>query len=178
MNITSDNIVTVSAAIVGALGAIGGVIVANRLTYARSNRERLWDLRRQAYGVILSELAAVEHICDSVDEYVNERSYEEYFNTKSRDRLEAEKAKRMDVVRTRYSNDYLILSEEFIKAYDKFTADASSDPYNDTPPEEHEKFSKGLRENRPRLMALARNEITAKKDLRWPLTWSRWLFSS
>jgi len=34
------------------------VLLANSLTYGRGNKEKLWELRRQAYGVILSALAA------------------------------------------------------------------------------------------------------------------------
>jgi hypothetical protein len=53
-------------------GTVAGVILGSRLSYRQSFKEKIWDLRRVAYGVILSELAAIEHICASADEYINE----------------------------------------------------------------------------------------------------------
>jgi hypothetical protein len=42
-------------------------------------------------------------------------------------------------------------------------------PYNDTPPEEHETFAAAMRKYRPLLIALARSEMTIRKKwLRFP----------
>jgi hypothetical protein len=79
----------------------------------------------------------------------------------------------MGIVRDRYANDYLILSKDFVEAFDKFSADTTSDPYNSSPPDEHDIFSRGLRENRPILLAIARNEINVKTEWGWPISWFR-----
>jgi hypothetical protein len=145
--------------------AIAGVIIANGLTYRRSNKERLWDLRRETYGIILSELAAVEQICDGIDEAASERSYLEYWNTKGRERDDAEISDCMSRARKRYTADYLVLSDGFIKAFDELTADMRGDPYNFSPPEEHDSFSAAIRKHRPQLLALAHAEM--KIEAKW-----------
>jgi hypothetical protein len=71
----------------------------------------------------------------------------------------------MALVRNRVSDDYLILSDAFIKMYDELTDKMSSDPYNSVPPEDHENFATAIRKYRPRLMALARREMTIRN--RW-----------
>jgi hypothetical protein len=151
--------------IVTAVATVLAVMVANHLSYRKSNRERLWDLRRAAYGLMLSELAAVERICDGIDEAVAERSFEAYWETKGRTRDDAEITERMGKVHQRYSDDYLIISDEFIKVFDKFLGNGRADPYVSSPPEEHEAFSAAIRKYRPRLMGIARNEM--KTEGKW-----------
>jgi hypothetical protein len=65
--------------LVGGIIGVVAVVIGSRLTYARSSKEKIWDLRRAAYSVILSELAAIERICDDADEYIAERNFTEYF---------------------------------------------------------------------------------------------------
>jgi hypothetical protein len=154
--------------IITGLATVVAVVIANRLTYSRSSKEKIWDLRREAYGVILSELGAVERICDNADEHINERGYEEYWNSKSRGRDDAEISKHMGIVAGRFSNDYLILSSEFINAYNELTDDMRSDPHNSLPPDEHDTFSNAIRKHHPLLMALARDEMDVKVRWWWP----------
>ena len=52
--------------------AVLAVIVGNKLSYTRSYNEKIWDLKRPAYGLILSELGEIEGICDSADEYIDQ----------------------------------------------------------------------------------------------------------
>jgi hypothetical protein len=156
--------------IVTAIATVLAVVVANRLSYRQSNKERLWDLRRVTYGTILSELALVQRICNSIDEAISERSYEEYWNTKSRVRDDDELHERMKTITSRVSDDYLILSDTFIKAYSEFTDAMRADPYNSSPPNEHDVFSAAVREHRPRLMKIARDEMQVKTNLRIPFT--------
>jgi hypothetical protein len=158
MDIPLGNIIT-------AVATVGAVVVANRLSYRRSNRERLWDLRRETYGFLLSELASVEHVCDSIDEAIAERSYAAYWETKSRARDDADIAERMGKVRQRFSDDYLILSDEFIRVFDDLTRESRGDPYNSSPPEEYELFSGAMRKHRPRLLAVAREEMKIKGQM-------------
>ena len=59
MKVTFDNVLTVVAAVVTVVGTIVGVVIANRMTASRSYNEKIWELRRSAYGFILAELGAV-----------------------------------------------------------------------------------------------------------------------
>jgi hypothetical protein len=45
------------------------------------HQEKIWDSRRQAYGVILSELAVVERLCNNIDEATQELGVSEYFQS-------------------------------------------------------------------------------------------------
>jgi hypothetical protein len=63
MEIPLGNVVTGIATVIA-------VVIANRLTYSRSTKERLWDLRRQAYGVILAELGAADRIIHGANKYI------------------------------------------------------------------------------------------------------------
>ena len=58
MDFPTGNVITAIATVIA-------VVVANRLSSKQSVDTKLWDLRRQAYGVILAELASVERICRS-----------------------------------------------------------------------------------------------------------------
>jgi hypothetical protein len=149
--------------IITAGAAVLAVVIGNRLSYARTYKEKIWDLRRQTYGVILSELAAVERICDDADGYISERGYEEYWNNKARERHDAEIANHMGIIQRRFSDDYLILSDAFIGLHDKLMKEMASDPYNALPPDEHETFSEAIRKYRPLLTTLARNEMKIQK---------------
>jgi hypothetical protein len=151
--------------LIGGIVGIVAVVIGSRLTYARSSKEKIWDLRRAAYSVILSELAAIERICDDADEYIDQRGFVEYFEHKAFVNNREEMAKHMAFVRDRVSDDYLILSDAFIKIYDELTHEMQSDPYNSLPPDEHEAFAAAIRKHRPRLKALARSEMTAHN--RW-----------
>jgi hypothetical protein len=68
--------------VVTAIATMVAVVIANWLSFGHSNKEKLWDLRRQAYGLILSEFAEIEQICDSANEYIQEDAYR-YFETVS-----------------------------------------------------------------------------------------------
>jgi|HubBroStandDraft_6_1064221.scaffolds.fasta_scaffold666551_2 hypothetical protein len=149
--------------IVTAIAAVVAVVIANRLSYGRSNKEKLWDLRRQAYGLILSELSEVEQICDSADEYIQQDEDRYFESVDQKDNFAI--AKHMEAINRRIADDYLILSDAFISMYGELKKEMSGDPYNDTPPEEHEKFSTAVRKYRPLLIALARGEMTVRN--RW-----------
>lgn len=150
MDIPYGNIITV---VITAATTLAAVVVTNWLSYRRSNRERLWELRREIYGTILSELAAVEHICNGIDEAVAERSYEEYWNTKARVHDDNNIFERMGTIRKKATDNYLVLTDEFIIAYDNFNNDMKpDDPHGDLPPEEYERFSAAIRKHRPKLL--------------------------
>jgi hypothetical protein len=162
MEIPWGNVITATATVIA-------VVIANRLTFRRSSQEKIWDLRRQAYGLILSELATVERICERADEYIQEDEHR-YFEGKYSDEDSAEIGEHMSNIEKKFSDDYLVLSESFIALYDRMRDEMRGDPYNDTPPERHASFSSAVRKGRPLLIAQARDEMAIGKSwLPWKL---------
>lgn len=148
--------------LIGGLIAIVALVIGNRLTYARSSKEKIWDLRRVAYGQIISELGAIERVFNDANEYISERDYNEYWESKARVEHDAEIAKHMATITDRFSDDYLILSDKFIKAFTTFISETTKNNPNLLAPEEHEIFSEAVHKYRPLLTALAREEMNIK----------------
>jgi hypothetical protein len=146
----------------------------NHLAYIRGNREKLWDLRRQAYGVILSDFRAVETICNFVDEDVTE-GVERYFAgsaySRDADRIRAH----LRTAHDRFSADYLILSDDFIRIFDGYQNDPDRPSQFDSPPEQYKKFSANIRRWRPLLLEQARHEMPLQRQR---LPFSMVLFSN
>ena len=69
---------------VTAVATVVSVVIANRLSSRQSGQAKLWDFRRQAYGVILSELASVERMCEVDEERTREDAYE-WFHSDGRE---------------------------------------------------------------------------------------------
>lgn len=151
------------------IATVAAVVIANRLTFHRSNKEKLWDLRRQACGAILAELAAVERICDSADAYIAERDYISYWETDARKNHEEETHRRMAIVNSRFADDYLIFSDEFLMLYEQFQSAMRVDEYNSSPDEEYAAFAQAVRGFRPRLVELARREVNTRSTWWRPL---------
>ena len=156
-------------ALVTAIATLVGVILGNRLTYARSSAERLWDLRRQAYGVILTELAAVDRISHNANQYIAS-GVDDYWEGKYFADDVAKIGAHMRVVRARFSDDYLILSDEFIRLFEKFIADLDSGDPMVAGRQEHIRSRNVITRHRPVLLTQARTET--KPPRRW------WLFSN
>jgi hypothetical protein len=121
MEIPWGNLITEIATVVA-------VVIANRLAFTRSAKEKLLDLKRPAYGSILFELGEAEGICDDADEYIDHRGFHEYFADKAYQRHNAEIRSHMDSVRNRVSADYLILSNNFIETYRELMHDIQPNP--------------------------------------------------
>jgi hypothetical protein len=162
MQISTDNLVTVVAAAVTVFGTIGGVVIANRLSYVRSGKEKLWDLRRVAYSKILSELGSIEQICNAADEYVSELGQDGYWNDKVRIRHDNKIAQHKKTIENWFSEDYLIFSDKFIAAYNAYIHDMRSDPHNTLPDDSRDILADAVREHRPLLLELARSEMDIK----------------
>jgi len=128
----SNNAVTIIAAIVTVVGTIIGVVIANRLTASRSYKEKIWDFRRAAYGFILARLGQSERIYDNADEYITERSFTDYFEHKAYSEDREEIAKYLKLIRDRFADDYLILSDRFIKVFNAWEGEMATDPYGST----------------------------------------------
>ena len=55
------------------LFALAGIFIGSWLSSGRTRKEKLWDLRRAAYGVILSEMGSINRITAFADEMMNEQ---------------------------------------------------------------------------------------------------------
>jgi hypothetical protein len=134
----------------------------NHLAYIRGNREKFWDLRRQAYGIILSEFRAAETVCNFIDDAMLEGP-ERYFSgptySRDADRISAH----LRTAHDRFSADYLILSDDFIRIFDGYKNDPNGPSQFDSPPEQYEKFSAKMRRWRPLLLEQARREMPLQR---------------
>jgi hypothetical protein len=145
---------------IGLIGAVIGFVgglTTNVLSNYFSNKSRIGELKRQAYGIILAELAEAERVCDVADEYIAENEMR-YFDSGVSNEHSATVSNHMGKARSGFLSEYLILSDRFINQYETMQDELSANP-NDIPPEEHEKFAKALRAGRRKLLAQARSEI-------------------
>ena len=116
--------------VVTAFATVVSVVIANRLSSTQSGWAKLWDFRRQAYGVILSESprwkgSAIRRIT------IGRKAMSGYFESESRDAINTQIAEHMGTVRKRFSDDYLILSDPFIALFETFIADLEAGPPNE-----------------------------------------------
>ncbi len=148
--------------IVTGIVTVISVVIANWLSSNQSGQAKLWDFRRQAYGVILSELASVERVCTVADEYMAENVHG-YFGSDAQNKHNEQIAGHMGILRQRFSDDYLILSDPFVELFEAFTADLGSGAPDEGYPDEDERFSKAVRKHRPLLLAQARKEMTTRR---------------
>lgn len=142
--------------------AVAAVIISNQLTFRRGYREKLWDLRRTAYGEILSALSQVENVFDIAALYIEENA-QRYFEGEGGhyERHQQRVSESMSIARKRFSNDYLVLSQNFIVLFEqmeKRLSAISEDP-DLTPDLSHSEFGEAIRKHRAPLLDVARNEI-------------------
>ncbi len=154
-----DSLTTISVAIVSSASAFGGVILANWLTSKRSYEERLWNLRRVAYGTIIAELGKIETNFNSSDVYISETDFHTFFEQYHSTHVEktAMHWRRLAEV---FASDYLILSDRFIELYQELDKQTADDPYGTVDPEEeYDIASDAIRKYRPLLIDRARQEM-------------------
>src|SRR4051794_9359236 len=108
-------VTTITSLISGMLAAF----LTHLLTARRSTREKLWDLRRVAYGTILAELHAVERVLDTALEYISEDE-DSYFHGPAFPKYNEIISTHMSYAKQAYTNNYLILSAAFITLYEEF----------------------------------------------------------
>ena len=151
--------------VVTAIATVISVVVANRLSFSQSGKAKLWDLRRQAFGAILSELASVERLCDVADSYIRENAYG-YFHSETRTEHDTRIVEHIKTARQRFSDDYLIVSDAFIGLFEAFTTELEAGPPDDIFPLDHEHFAALVRKHRPLLLAQGRSEMAFRRRLR------------
>lgn len=161
----TNNLVTIIAAVLTVIGTIGGVVIANKLTANRSYKEKVWELRRVAYGRIVAEISAAELIYDDADVFIHEIGFPGYFEEKAYSGNNAEIAKHINKANEIFSTDYLILSDRFIELYNELAKNRGSDPYDTlSPDDEYDISSAAIRKFRPLLIERARQEIASSQN--------------
>jgi hypothetical protein len=145
--------------IVTAVATVIAVVIANRLTFSRTNKERLWDFRRQAYGMILAELGAIEEIYLNIDEYIKVHGEEAYYQSEGMHQDSARIAEHLSKADKRFADDYLVLSAGFIRHYERMHADFRKIDPNVAGIEARKPLMVAIRKARPKLLSQARSEM-------------------
>jgi hypothetical protein len=141
-------------------------VVASLMTARSSGKEKMWEVRRQAYGAILSELLAAERLYRVADKFIAQDEMR-YFSSDDYHSHRGAIAQYMDGARQRYSDDYLILSDGFAREFDQLLADYEAWEPNEDPPEEFERLAHGLRRRRATLLRIGRGEVTVPRQAGW-----------
>lgn len=155
--------------LVAPLAALAGIVLGSYLSSRQSSTQALWNLRREAYGAILSKLAAVERVCDDAAEYIGEDAMR-YFHSEAYSSHSEKINHLMKSIRDRFSDDHLILTDDFIRTFEAFVSAIYPDP-NADPDEEHEQFVEAVKKYRPRLRSIARREVSSGE----PTSVAKWL---
>ena len=155
---------SVVTAVTTLASVVVGALLTNLLNAGRSTDEKLWELRRIAYGSILAELKAVEWVLESADECISEDEYR-YFDAELSRRHNETMSNHMQVVRKSYLDNYLTMSDRFIAVFEDFLRSLDDRDPNLMPPEEHEKFADAVRAARPKLLQQARSEMPLRRGL-------------
>ena len=135
-----------------------GVIVGSRLSYGRSIKEKFWDVRREAYSAILSELAEVDRITKGADVWMATMGPSEYYNGSIGKDI-SKIREHMHVVWRKYSDDHLIMSDEFVRIFESFISEFDEGDPNDATNARHLRGRKIITKYRALLLAQARKEL-------------------
>jgi len=149
----------IAQSLISAISGLAGVFLGGWLTFRNAGKEKLIDLRRNAYGEILFELLEVEKVLDTAAECIAEGGWDRYFNSDVSNKHSEQLSTHMSKIEKRLSGDYLIISDEFRSLYDVFRTERQAS--DDVPfYEEDDTFELALKKHRPLLLAQARKEVT------------------
>lgn len=143
---------------VAPLSGIIGVVVGHMLNRGHSHKEKVKDLRRSAYGVILSELSAAQPFYAAAADGIAEDVHW-YHGSDLWPRHAKQIREHMASARQCFEREYLVLSDEFIARYEKMlhdiaAADDETHPFGNV--EEDGEIARGARLD---LMKIARAEV-------------------
>jgi hypothetical protein len=79
----------------------------------------------------------------------------------------------MTAIRSRFSDDYLIISDSFIARMEHFIADLEDNDPNTSPPEEYRHFATTVSKHWPVLLRQAREEMAEPARRLWHTPWLR-----
>jgi hypothetical protein len=134
----------------------------SQVTYSRSTKEKFWEVRRQAYGAILAELAEIDRVTKGADEWMATMGQGEYLEAIDRDKIQI--GEHLKVVWRRYSDDHLIMSDEFVRVFDDFISEHDKGDPNDATHSLHLYRRKIITKYRALLLAQARKEMAIPKS--------------
>jgi hypothetical protein len=135
-----------------------GVILTNRLSYGRSTKEKFWNERRKAYSAILSELAEVDRITKGADNWMATMGRAEYFSGSIGEDISKIRG-HMHVVWRKYSDDHLIMSDEFVRIFESFISEHDEGDPNDATNTRHLRRRETITKHRALLLEQARKEL-------------------
>jgi hypothetical protein len=145
--------------IVTGIVTVIGVWLTSQLGYRRSTKEKFWDVRREAYGAILSELAEIDRITKGADVWMATMGTGEYYADGRIDQDKVKIGEHMKVVWKRYSDDHLIMSNEFVSLFENFISEFDNVDPNDATHSTHLRGRKIVTRYRALLLAQARSEM-------------------
>jgi hypothetical protein len=157
MMVMDSSYATLIAVVGTVCSVVVGAILTNRLTFRRSSREKLWDLRRETYSYIVVRLSRAKKQCADINEYLADDP-QRFWNLDKNTTMD----RFYEGIREafeRYSDDNLICSPEFILIFEQFDAATNPDPYNDGPDDTYDLYSTALKKFVPKLVAQAGKEI-------------------
>jgi hypothetical protein len=116
-------------------------------------------VRQKAYRAILSELAEIDRITKGADEWMATMGPGEYLNTGSIAEDKEKIGKHMKIVWRKYSDDHLIMSDEFVRIFESFISEFDAGDPNDATNARHLHRRKIITKHRALLLAQARKEL-------------------
>lgn len=160
MDLEWGTVLSVISNMVAPLSGIIGVVVGHVLSRGHNRKEKIRDLRRAAYGAILSELSAAQPFYDAAADRIAEDPHY-YHSSDAWDRHYRQINDHMVSARNCFEREYLTLSEAFIDRYEammlqKAHARDEADPFANV-----EAYGAITRSARIDLMKIARNEVAS-----------------
>lgn len=156
MNFLSNEvIITIATAFIATIGAYF-------FGYRNAINARIWEIRRDSYGTILFELEKAEQICDEADVYIQENE-ERYFHSDTSNKHNEKIAEHLGSADNKFAANHLVFSKGFTDLYRKFKTELRSGDSDAMPDEDHEHFTRVLKQNRPKLSAQARRDVGNSK---------------
>lgn len=127
---------------------------------AKYVRDRLWDVRREAYAAMIARVSAMRRIAVLIDEHFRdpEGSAEEYFSSEHFRRKSDELWNTWRKFVVEFDEARIILSDDFVARFDKLTNEIFGEEA-DIPPSQYHDTRVALEGAAEALLAIARAEI-------------------
>ena len=156
---------TVAAATMGIVSALVSAFVSNFLASRRTLDEKLWEARREAYGLILSQYAIIARTFDIADKWLA-RDPMGYFEHSASDKHSVTISECRDKIVEHSSKNYVALSAEFTALYEDERGEYLNLEYEGEYLH-HESTASIFRKYRRLLVNQARKEIRTHRRRPW-----------
>lgn len=156
----------IQIALIGLAGAIVGGAISSVTTLiiargerSKFRRERSWDLRREAYTVIIGALDRARAIAEYIADHYRDDPHAWDASAGNR-QAQTEMVEHFQVARTAVHSSRLVLSKAFVARYDEMNRRlAEGNNPNLLPPESAEIAANVMREAVPEMEGLAIREL-------------------